>query len=131
MKKLLAVLTLLASVAVSAEVIHLQSFDQHRKLIESKKPIVYMFGADWCGYCKEAYPDFVKAEKLYKGKVLFIYIDTDKIQANVPYLPSYAVGDKDPMKNRSIFDQESLNKIESRDVEGLKKFIKEYLKVSL
>lgn len=43
------------------------------------RPMVIMFSAVWCPACRLTYPQYIEAEKSFKGKVDFYYMDSDKI----------------------------------------------------
>ena len=46
-------------------------------LKENKEPVVVILEANWCGCCQIMDPIFEKIERLYKGKINFVMIDTD------------------------------------------------------
>lgn len=123
MSKLLTVLLLvMAPLMVQAEVIHIKNVDQHIELANNKTPMVIMLGADWCSYCKLAYPEFVKAEKAYKGKVRFAYIDIDEVGIKgLPFVPSFVMSHE-----TLLFDTKTLNKHESYDFNGIMNYVEKY-----
>lgn len=126
-KILTALLLTMGTISVQADVVEIISPEQHVALIESGKPMIIMFGADWCGFCREAKPEFIKAEKLYKGKVIFAYIDTDKVR--VPFvngIPEFVIGSD--INNLVLL--ESLGQLPSRDVKGIIEYIKRFTGVS-
>jgi thiol-disulfide isomerase/thioredoxin len=43
----------------------------------STKPLLINFWATWCGPCREEFPDLVKIDNDYKGKIDFITISLD------------------------------------------------------
>lgn len=51
------------------------------EVINSKTPVVVMFYATWCGYCKDLEKEIVKREGSLKGKVKFVRVDVDKTSA--------------------------------------------------
>lgn len=57
--------------------------DFEEKVIEKSKeiPVVVDFYADWCGPCQMLGPIMEKIEEGYKGKAIFIKINTDNNQA--------------------------------------------------
>ena len=121
MFKLIAAVILMTASVASAAVVKVTSEADYKAIVNQAKPVIIMFGASWCPACVEAKPAFVEAEKLYKGKVIFAYFDVDTVQVGgIPYIPSYVTtyitGD---------FNQDSLNKLQSRDVQGLIKYIEE------
>jgi len=120
-KFLTALLLILGPISATA-VVEVTNQVEHQAVTNQVKPVIIMFGAEWCPYCKEAMPAFIKAEKLYKGKVIFVYMDVDKVQIEgIPYLPSYVTS-----FITGEFNNESLNKLKSRDVKGLVEYIEKY-----
>src|SRR5205823_7048709 len=59
-----------------------------RKLLKpSGKPLLINFWATWCGPCREEFPDLVKIDAAYRGKIDFITISLDdlaEINRDVP-----------------------------------------------
>ena len=128
--KLLTAAILMTASMVNAKVLEVNSPELARDMMEQSRPVIIMFGANWCPACRDAKPAFIKAEKLYKGKVVFVYLDVDRVntsQLPIDRIPSYAVA-KDIKDINSM--KESLNQLESRDVEGLKKYIKEFTNIA-
>jgi len=62
--------------------------DGLKALIKAKgKPLLINFWATWCDPCREEFPDLVKIDDIYKGKIDFITIsldDLDDINTTVP-----------------------------------------------
>jgi len=53
----------------------------------SGKPLLVNFWATWCGPCREEFPDLVKVDKEYRGRIDFITISLDfpeELDAAVP-----------------------------------------------
>ncbi len=44
------------------------------------KPLLVNFWATWCGPCREEFPDLVKIDREYRGKIDFITISLDFIE---------------------------------------------------
>ena len=53
--------------------------DFDEKVIEKskEKPVIVDFYADWCGPCQMLAPIMEKIEKEYKGKAVFVKLNTD------------------------------------------------------
>jgi len=49
-----------------------------KQIIESEKPVLIDFFADWCGPCHQLKPIIASLEKEYADKILFLRIDTDQ-----------------------------------------------------
>lgn len=47
---------------------------------ENQKPLLINFWATWCGPCVEEFPDLVKINNDYKGKIDFITITLDDVE---------------------------------------------------
>lgn len=47
---------------------------------ENQKPLLVNFWATWCGPCVEEFPDLVKIDNDYKGKIDFITITLDDVE---------------------------------------------------
>jgi len=50
-----------------------------RVLTPSGKPLLVNFWATWCDPCREEFPDLVKLDAEYKGKIDFITISLDEL----------------------------------------------------
>jgi thiol-disulfide isomerase/thioredoxin len=58
-----------------------------KALTPSSKPLLVNFWATWCDPCREEFPDLVKLDSEYKGKIDFITISLDdlaEINRDVP-----------------------------------------------
>lgn len=58
-----------------------------KALTPNRKPLLVNFWATWCDPCREEFPDLVKLDAEYKGKIDFITISTDdlaEINRDVP-----------------------------------------------
>jgi thiol-disulfide isomerase/thioredoxin len=58
-----------------------------KALTPSSKPLLVNFWATWCDPCREEFPDLVKLDAEYKGKIDFITISLDdlaEINRDVP-----------------------------------------------
>ncbi len=77
-----------------------------KALTPSDKPLLVNFWATWCDPCREEFPDLVKLDAEYKGKIDFITISLDElseINRDVPkfltqmkaQMPAYLLKAKD------------------------------------
>jgi thioredoxin 1 len=46
-------------------------------ILESEKPVLVDFYADWCGPCKMVSPSIQRLAAEYKGRILTVKVDTD------------------------------------------------------
>lgn len=49
----------------------------YEQAMKVNKPFVAMFHSEWCGYCKQFMPEYIKLAKEYKGKYNFVTISGD------------------------------------------------------
>ena len=57
---------------------HLTSSNYLSMLITSKKPVVVKFWAPWCKPCQRMTPEYEKAARSLKGKVVFAELNVDR-----------------------------------------------------
>jgi len=53
------------------------------------KPLLINFWATWCGPCREEYPDLVKIDQEYKGKIDFITVSLDAVADKDTAVPEF------------------------------------------
>jgi thioredoxin 1 len=90
----------------------MESFHQ---LIQSKKPILVDFYADWCGPCKAMNPVIKEIASEVKGKARVIKVDIDKAQSaamqyNVNAVPTFMIfkNGKAVWRHSGMIDKQSL-----------------------
>jgi thiol-disulfide isomerase/thioredoxin len=64
--------------AIKPEVKRIDINDLKRLLIPSGKPLVVNFWATWCVPCREEFPDLVKLDEQYKGKIDLLTVSLDE-----------------------------------------------------
>ena len=79
-----AVITFAAIVSVSAQSASAPKTTQidilalKRLVRPNGKPLLMNFWATWCGPCREEFPDLVKINEEYKGKIDFVTVSLDE-----------------------------------------------------
>src|SRR6185369_3239414 len=68
-----------------------------KALTPSSKPLLVNFWATWCDPCREEFPDLVKLDAEYKGKIDFITISLDELSEIDRDVPKFLTDMKAPM----------------------------------
>lgn len=69
-----------------------------RKILEPKgKPLLVNFWATWCDPCREEFPDLVKFDNEFKGKIDFITISLDDVEEIATSVPKFLASMKAEM----------------------------------
>ena len=90
-----AVITFAAIVSVSAQSASAPKTTQIdilalKRLVRPQgKPLLINFWATWCGPCREEYPDLVKIDEEYKGKIDFLTISLDELADKDSAIPQF------------------------------------------
>ena len=64
--------------------------DGLKSLIKPKdKPLLINFWATWCDPCREEFPDLVKIDAAYKGKIDFVTISLDDLADIATTVPKF------------------------------------------
>jgi len=78
--------------AKSAALVKRIDFGGLRKaLTPSNKPLLVNFWATWCDPCREEFPDLVKLDAEYKGKIDFITISLDELSEIDRDVPKFLI----------------------------------------
>jgi thiol-disulfide isomerase/thioredoxin len=63
----------------------------------SGKPLLVNFWATWCDPCREEFPDLVKVDQQYKGKIDFITVSLDEVENISTTVPKFLTAMKSEM----------------------------------
>lgn len=80
------------------------------KAFAKHRPMVILFHAEWCSWCKKMGPEYAKAEEELKDQVDFYIMDVDKVQLKMTKqyqgIPAMVCGDNEAFirTGRSIND---------------------------
>lgn len=61
------------------------------------KPLLVNFWATWCDPCREEFPDLVKVDQQYKGKIDFITVSLDEVENISTTVPKFLTAMKSEM----------------------------------
>lgn len=108
MVKTLVMLSLLFIANVATAATSLTSQKEVTAAFAKHRPMVIMFTAEWCGWCKITKPEYAEAEQILNGKVDFYTIDLDqanlKMSKQLSGIPAFVVGksEKDIRSAKSL-----------------------------
>ena len=66
--------------AIPPRVVQIDDAQIKQLLKPGGKPLLVNFWATWCGPCREEFPDLVKIDEQYRGKIDFITVSLDFIE---------------------------------------------------
>lgn len=58
-------------------------------LRQNGKPLLVNFWATWCDPCREEFPDLVKLDSQYRGRIDFITVSLDEVSDIATYVPQF------------------------------------------
>jgi thiol-disulfide isomerase/thioredoxin len=77
--------------AVSPKVVPI-NIDGLKKLLKPNgKPLLVNFWATWCDPCRDEFPDLVKLDTAYRGKIDFVTVSLDDLADIDTYVPKFLV----------------------------------------
>ncbi|HYJ91459.1 MAG TPA: redoxin domain-containing protein [Pyrinomonadaceae bacterium] len=84
------------------------------------KPLLINFWATWCDPCREEYPDLVKLDQEYRGKIDFLTISLDDLEDKDTAVPKFLTEMKAEMPAYLLVakDEEAAMAVVSRDWSG-------------
>jgi thiol-disulfide isomerase/thioredoxin len=75
-----------------------------KRLVRPKdKPLLINFWATWCVPCREEYPDLVKIDQEYRGKIDFVTISLDDLADKDTLVPQFLTEMKAEMPSYLLF----------------------------
>ena len=66
-------------------------------MVPNGKPLLVNFWATWCDPCREEFPDLVKIDQQYKGKIDFITVSLDDVENISTSVPKFLTAMKSEM----------------------------------
>jgi thiol-disulfide isomerase/thioredoxin len=66
-------------------------------MVPNGKPLLVNFWATWCDPCREEFPDLVKIDQQYKGKIDFITVSLDEAENISTTVPKFLTAMKSEM----------------------------------
>ena len=86
----------------------------------SGKPLLVNFWATWCDPCREEYPDLVKIDQEYKGKIDFITVSLDDVADKDTAVPKFLTDMKAEMPSYLLVttNEEAAMGVVSKDWTG-------------
>jgi thiol-disulfide isomerase/thioredoxin len=66
-------------------------------MVPTGKPLLVNFWATWCDPCREEFPDLVKIDQEYKGKIDFITVSLDEVENISTTVPKFLTAMKSEM----------------------------------
>jgi thiol-disulfide isomerase/thioredoxin len=66
-------------------------------MVPNGKPLLVNFWATWCDPCREEFPDLVRIDQQYKGKIDFITVSLDEAENITTTVPKFLTAMKSEM----------------------------------
>ena len=103
----LAVAVVGAQTDVQKKVTQIDVLALKRLVRPNGKPLLVNFWATWCDPCREEYPDLVKIDQEYRGKIDFITVSLDEVADKDTAVPKFLADMKAEMPSYLLVtDQE-------------------------
>lgn len=98
------------------ELIEKMNFDM--EILNTTKPIIVRFSAEWCKPCKKIQPDFINLSKEYNESAIFVAVDVDKYDELAAKYSAFSI----PLFV-AIKDGKEISRYSGSDVSTLSTFI--------
>lgn len=84
------------------------------------KPLLMNFWATWCDPCREEYPDLVKIDQEYRGKIDFVTVSLDEVTDKDTAVPKFLIDMKAEMPSYLLVtnNEEAAMGVVSKDWTG-------------
>ena len=108
------------SVSVSPKITQVDGAGLRSILKANGKPLLVNFWATWCDPCREEFPDLVKIDADYKGKIDFITVSLDEVEELNTGVPKFLTEMKAEMPAYLLTtqDEDALISFVSKDWQG-------------
>jgi thiol-disulfide isomerase/thioredoxin len=109
-----------AQTAVTAKVTQIDVVALKRLVRPNGKPLLVNFWATWCDPCREEYPDLVKIDQEYRGKIDFITVSLDEVGDKDTAVPKFLADMKAEMPSYLLVtnNEEAAMGVVSKDWTG-------------
>lgn len=113
-------LTKATPVSVSPKITQVDGAGLRNILKTNGKPLLVNFWATWCDPCREEFPDLVKIDADYKGKIDFITVSLDEVEELKTGVPKFLTEMKAEMPAYLLTtqDEDALISFVSKDWQG-------------
>jgi thiol-disulfide isomerase/thioredoxin len=109
-----------STAAASPKITQIDVLGLKRLLKPNGKPLLINFWATWCDPCREEYPDLVKIDEQYRGKIDFLTVSLDELADKDTAVPRFLTEMKAGMPAYLLItpDEEAAMAVVSRDWSG-------------
>ena len=109
-----------AQTAAPSKITQIDIVALKRLVRPSGKPLLVNFWATWCDPCREEYPDLVKIDQEYRGKIDFITVSLDDVADKDTAVPKFLTDMKAEMPSYLLVtdNEEAAMGVVSKDWTG-------------
>ena len=112
--------TATSTAAANTKITQIDVLGLKRLLKPNGKPLLINFWATWCDPCREEYPDLVKIDQQYRGKIDFLTVSLDELADKDTAVPKFLTEMKAEMPAYLLItpDEEAAMAVVSHDWSG-------------